>query len=106
MLFLGIVVGASGLVLDFPNFDQTRNTMQIANIIHLTGACIFIMASLGHIYMGTIGMVGAYDAMKTGYVDETWAKEHHEYWYNDIKAGRVDAPLVTPTTGSARPRPA
>ena len=39
--------------------------------------------SLGHIYLGTIGMGGAYQAMRTGYVDETWAKEHHEYWYND-----------------------
>ncbi len=96
VLLLGIVVGGSGLVLDFPNFDQTRSTMQVANIIHLAGACMFMMASLGHIYMGTIGMVGAYDAMKTGYVDETWAKEHHEYWYNDVKAGRVDAPVVTP----------
>jgi formate dehydrogenase subunit gamma len=106
VLFLGLVVGVSGLVLDFPNFDQTRNTMQIANIIHLAGACFFIMGSLGHIYMGTIGMVGAYDAMKTGYVDETWAKEHHEYWYNDVKAGRVDAPVVATPAAGARPRPA
>ena len=46
---------------------------------------------LGHIYMGTIGMQGAYSAMRTGYVDETWAKEHHELWYNDIKAGKIPA---------------
>lgn len=106
VLFLGIVVGVSGLVLNFPNFDQTRATMQVANIIHLGAACFFIMASLGHIYMGTIGMVGAYDAMSTGYVDETWAKEHHEYWYNDVKAGRVDAPVVATPDVGARPRPA
>jgi formate dehydrogenase subunit gamma len=89
VLLLGVVVGASGLVLDFPNFDQTRNTMQIANVIHLTGASLFMMMALGHIYMGTLGMVGAYDAMRTGYVDETWAREHHEYWYNDVKARRI-----------------
>jgi formate dehydrogenase subunit gamma len=35
--------------------------------------------------MGTLGMVGAYDAMATGYVDETWAREHHLYWYNDLR---------------------
>ncbi|MEO5765167.1 MAG: formate dehydrogenase subunit gamma [Casimicrobiaceae bacterium] len=90
-LVLGTIVGASGLVLDFPNFNQTRGTMQIANVVHLVGATLFMLAGLGHIYMGTIGMRGALDAMRTGYVDETWAKEHHEYWYNDIKAGRIPA---------------
>jgi len=45
----------------------------------------------GHIYMGTIGMEGAYQGMKTGYVDETWAREHHELWYDDIKAGKIPA---------------
>jgi formate dehydrogenase subunit gamma len=89
--FLGIIVGASGLVLNFPNFDQTRATMQIANLVHLTATIIFMCLALGHIYMGTIGVAGAYDSMRTGYVDETWAKEHHEYWYNDIKAGRIPA---------------
>ena len=91
VVFLGIVVGASGLVLNFPNFDQTRATMQIANVIHLTATVIFMCLALGHIYMGTIGVAGAYDSMRTGYVDETWAKEHHEYWYNDIKSGKAGA---------------
>ncbi len=84
--FLGLVVGFSGLILDFPNFDQTRLTMQIANIVHGTGALLFIAASLGHIYIGTIGTEGAYDAMRTGNVDETWAKEHHELWLNEVKS--------------------
>ncbi len=99
VLVFGLVVSASGLVLDFPNFDQTRNTMQIANIIHLVIASLFMLGALGHIYMGTLGMAGAYDAMSKGYVDETWAKEHHLYWYNDIKAGKIpaasdDAPVL------------
>jgi formate dehydrogenase subunit gamma len=85
---LGLIVSASGLVLDFPNFDQTRNTMQIANIVHGVGALLFVLASFGHIYMGTIGTEGAYQAMKTGMVDETWAKEHHELWYDEVKAGK------------------
>ncbi len=83
---LGLVVGVSGLILDFPNFEQTRATMQIAHIVHGAGALIFIAASLGHIYMGTIGTEGAYDGMRTGYVDETWAKEHHELWFNKLKS--------------------
>jgi formate dehydrogenase subunit gamma len=45
--------------------------------------------SLGHIYMGTIGMEGSYAAMRTGYVDDTWAKEHHDLWYEDIQSGKV-----------------
>jgi formate dehydrogenase subunit gamma len=36
-------------------------------------------------------MQGAYQGMKTGYVDETWAKEHHEFWYDDVKAGHIPA---------------
>jgi formate dehydrogenase subunit gamma len=91
---LGIIVSATGFVLDFANFDQTRQTMQIANILHSTGAVLFMLGGLGHIYMGTLGMAGAYDAMKTGYVDEQWAREHHEYWYNDIKAGKIPADVV------------
>ena len=89
ILVLGAIIAGSGLVLDFPNFNQTRDTMQIANVIHIVAASLFMMALLGHIYMGTLGMIGAYDAMRTGYVDETWAREHHEYWYNDVKAGRI-----------------
>ena len=46
---------------------------------------------LGHIYIGTLGMKGAFGAMRTGYVDETWAREHHELWYEDIVAGRIPA---------------
>jgi formate dehydrogenase subunit gamma len=88
---LGIIVSATGFILDFANFDQTRQTMQIANVLHSTGAVLFMLGGLGHIYMGTLGMAGAYDAMKTGYVDEEWAREHHVYWYNDIKAGKIPA---------------
>ena len=46
--------------------------------------------------MGTVGMSGAYQAMKTGYVDETWAKEHHELWHDDIQAGKIPAQRSTP----------
>ena len=100
--FLGIAVGASGLVLDFPNFEQTRSTMQIANIVHIVAAIVFICLSLGHIYMGTLGVAGAYDSMRTGYVDETWAKEHHEYWYEDMKSGKIPADVQPAPTTSAR----
>ena len=101
-LVLGVIIGGSGLILDFPNFDQTRGTMQFAQVVHVIAAIVYIGAGLGHIYLGTIGLRGAYDAMRYGYVDETWAKEHHEYWYNDIKAGRIAADEVDVTPLSQR----
>ncbi len=89
LMMLGIVVGLSGLVLNFPNFGQTRSTMQLANLIHYSGSMLFMIGALGHIYMGTLGMAGAFSAMKTGYVDDAWAKEHHEIWYNDVAKGQI-----------------
>ncbi len=85
--FLGIIVGVSGVILNFPNFEQGRATMQYANMIHGIAALLYMAASLGHIYMGTIGVQGSFKSMKTGYVDETWAREHHQYWYEELKAG-------------------
>jgi len=89
---LGLTVVISGFVMNFPNFGQTRSDMQIANIVHAVAAILMLVLSLGHIYMGTIGAHGAFESMKTGYVDETWAKEHHEQWYNDVKAGKSGHP--------------
>ena len=88
---LGIAVSVSGLILDFPNFGQTRETMQWANIVHAVAAVIYMAMSLGHMYLGTIGMEGSYDAMRHGVVDETWAKEHHELWYREF-VGRRERP--------------
>jgi formate dehydrogenase subunit gamma len=86
---LGLVSGASGLLLDFPNFEQTRWVMQLANVVHTISAMLFIAVALSHIYIGTLGADGAYEAMRTGYVDETWAKEHHQTWYEEVKAGKA-----------------
>ena len=99
LMVLGLVVGASGMVLNFPNFGQTRATMQLANLVHITGSVMFMLGAMGHIYMGTLGMAGALTAMKTGVVDEAWAKEHHELWYDDVKSGKVPASR-TATGGS------
>jgi formate dehydrogenase subunit gamma len=88
VVVLSVVVSWSGLILLFPNFDQTRAVMQEAWIWHAVAALIYIGLSLGHIYLGTLGVEGAYQAMRTGYVDEVWAKEHHEIWYNEVKSGR------------------
>ena len=93
VFFVGLIVVASGLVLDklIPDLLYERSTMQIAHMIHLVSTIVMMVLFMGHIYMGTLGMAGAYDAMRTGYVDETWAREHHELWHDDIQAGKIPA---------------
>jgi formate dehydrogenase subunit gamma len=97
VILLSIIVSWSGLILLFPNFDQTRAVMQEAWIWHASAALIYIAVSLGHIYMGTIGVEGSYQAMRTGYVDEVWAREHHQYWYDEARTG------LPPAAGGAVP---
>jgi formate dehydrogenase subunit gamma len=88
----------TGLVLNFPNFGQTRGTMQTFNLIHMVLAYVAIAMAFVHIYLGTIGMKGAYRAMRTGYVTAEWAKHHHERWYDDVRAGKVpESPMVSET---------
>lgn len=91
VVVLSIALVVSGAILLFPNFDQVRSTMQQASIVHMIAAVLVIAAAIGHIYMGTVGVEGAYQAMRTGYVDEVWAREHHEYWYNEVKSGAKGA---------------
>ena len=79
----GTVVGITGVILDFPIWGQTRFTMQISHAIHAVVAILFATASLGHIYMGTIGVEGAFEGMWTGFVDTEWAKEHSDLWYEE-----------------------
>lgn len=101
VFLLGLVSVGSGLVLDqlIPQITPTRGNMQVAHMIHGAATLLMMAMFIGHIYMGTIGAKGAYGAMRHGFVDEAWAKEHHELWYDDIKAGRLPAQR----SGSAAP---
>jgi formate dehydrogenase subunit gamma len=105
------VLIVSGLILLFPNFDQTRSTMQVANIVHAVAAYLSIALACVHIYLGTIGLQGAYRAMRDGYVSESWAEHHHLRWYERIVAGKARQKFVVPETREAerveaRTRPA
>jgi formate dehydrogenase subunit gamma len=103
VMVLGIIVSVTGVILDFPQLvNGARSSMQWANIIHGSAAVVFMAMSLGHIYLGTVGMEGAYESMRNGYVDETWAKEHHEYWYKEVSAQR-SAPGSAPSAAAASP---
>ncbi len=89
---LGVVLVASGLVMDklIPGLVYERGTMQVTHMVHAVAAVFMLVVFIGHIYMG-YATEGAMEGMKTGYVDETWAKEHHELWYDDIQSGKIPA---------------
>jgi formate dehydrogenase subunit gamma len=82
----GAAVSASGYLLMFPFYGTDIATMQAAQIAHAVVAVLFIAAMIGHIYIGTIGMEGAFEAMGTGTVDLNWAKEHHDLWLEEENA--------------------
>ena len=82
---LGLLMSATGLYMDFVVFNQTRYGLQIASILHIAGAVAYIAASLGHIYIGTVGVQGAYQGMRSGSVDEQWAREHHSVWLDEVQ---------------------
>ena len=96
----GSAIAVSGYLLMFPFYGTDIQTMQNAEIAHGIIAMLFIAAMLGHIYIGTIGMEGAFEAMGTGTVDVNWAKEHHNLWLEEVRAGSqrhlAQQPAATP----------
>ena len=95
----GSAIAVSGYLLMFPFYGTDIQTMQNAEMAHGVIAMLFIAAMLGHIYIGTIGMEGAFEAMGEGTVDINWAKEHHNLWLEQegARAG-PDRSLQHPAT--------
>jgi formate dehydrogenase subunit gamma len=89
---VGVALCLSGLVLDFPNFDQEREIIQISHLIHVVTALILVAFAFGHIYIGTIGTEGALEGMVTGQVDIAWAEQHHDLWLKAILNKKSDPP--------------
>ncbi len=81
----GILISLSGLVLDFPAYTELREDFQLANLIHGIASIVVLCAAFGHIYIGTFGTEGALEGMVNGQVDETWAKQHHDLWYQQLQ---------------------
>ncbi len=105
----GLALSVSGLVMLFPfsaagitgmQFDV--NGMQWAQYVHATAGVILIGLIIAHIYIGTLGMEGAYDAMGSGEVDLAWARAHHSVWVEEQQAKTASGPQV----GTGRPAPA
>lgn len=84
LVLLGGAVSISGIVLDFPLFGQTRETMQTASLIHGVAAAAWVALMLGHIYLGAWGVQGTLEGMIGGRTSSEWAKEHHDLWYDQV----------------------
>ena len=112
VILCGLSISLSGIALLFPfqtsmfadtfvilnavGFDLPANLsalqeMQLAQIWHAAVSAALIAVIIAHIYIGTMGMEGAYDAMGSGRVDLNWAKEHHSLWVDELDAdGNLD----------------
>lgn len=75
-----VVLSVTGLVLLFPNVIDTSATWQLSQILHGVAAAVLSAVIIAHIYLGSIGMEGAFDAISSGEVDANWAHEHHSLW--------------------------
>jgi formate dehydrogenase subunit gamma len=97
----GAAVAASGYVMMFPFYVTDMAGMQVTQMIHGVAALLFVAVMLAHIYIGTIGMEGAFEGMGTGEVDLNWAKQHHPDWLDEqARKGRplegARGPVATP----------
>jgi formate dehydrogenase subunit gamma len=91
-MIFGIALGCTGLLLLFPFTVANITGMQTAQYVHGAIGVMFIAIIIAHIYIGTLGMEGAYDAMGTGEVDLAWAETHHSLWVEEmISKGEIDS---------------
>lgn len=94
VIFWLVVLGSaalavSGYILMFPFYGTDIAGMQLAQLVHAIAGILMVAIILSHIYIGSIGMEGAFDAMGTGQVDANWAKEHHSLWAKEVLQPRV-----------------
>lgn len=92
----GLLMIGSGLALMFPIGAVDVNGMQVANSLHALIAVFFIAGILAHIYIGSIGMEGAFDAMGHGDVDLAWAEHHHDLWVREERERAARAARPSP----------
>ncbi len=92
VVLIGLGMCATGLFLLFPMLSQTLAYHQAATLLHAIGAVVLIAVAMGHAYIGSIGMEGSIDSMLRGEVDENWAREHHDLWYEEVTGKAADHP--------------
>jgi len=101
LMVFGVVMIVSGFFPLFPNYGFTRETMQLANIVHGASSILVIAVVCMHVYLGTLGSEGALTGMLTGKVDKHWAQQHHGQWYREVMAEQS-----TSNAGGAAPEAA
>ncbi len=83
----------SWFALGLPTELSVLQEQQLAAIWHGVSGIVMIGVILGHIYIGTLGMEGAVEAMWEGEVDLNWAREHHDLWVEELtRKGLVQQP--------------
>ncbi len=93
----GAAVAVTGYILLFPFYGTNITGMELAQVAHSTVAVLYVAAMLVHIYMGTIGVEGAFESMGEGTVDVNWAKERHALWYEEVtKSGVAKGATMRP----------
>ena len=79
---------------NFPTELSPIQETQYALMWHGIMALVMIAIVIAHIYIGSVGMEGAFDAVGTGQVDINWAKEHHNLWMQEMES--MDENAVAP----------
>ncbi|RMA41564.1 formate dehydrogenase subunit gamma [Rhodophyticola porphyridii] len=95
----GAALSFTGVMLLFPELAGGEAGWQLYQVIHGVVAAILTAIVIAHIYIGSVGMEGAYDAMGSGEVDLNWAKEHHSLWVEEVQGKSSDG------TGDGSSRP-
>jgi len=98
VVLVGIVISITGVIMLFPGLVEDVRWLQLSTILHAIGAVALIAVLFGHIYVGTIGMEGSLDSMLKGEVDENWAKEHHDLWYEEVTGKSATEPTAKEET--------
>lgn len=86
----GGLIAASGVMLLFPEARSLQG-LQFLLTWHALLSLIMISIIIAHIYIGTMGMQGAFQAMGSGKVDGNWAKQHHSVWVKEMKGAKGSA---------------
>jgi formate dehydrogenase subunit gamma len=102
VVIAGAAIAVSGYVLMFPFYGTNISNMQWAQIVHGVSGVLFVAVMLAHIYIGTIGMEGAFEGMWDGTVDLNWAKEHHDLWL-EHEGGKAGAGMPPKSEGKMQP---
>ncbi len=91
----GAALSFTGVMLLFPALAGGQADWQLFQLIHGIVAAVLSFVIIAHIYIGSVGMEGAFDAMGSGEVDLNWAKEHHSLWVEEVQAKSGDKSMTS-----------